>query len=204
MDRPRRFQGINDQLGHQVGDHELREIAQRLSHQVRGGDHVGRLGGDEFGVLLCDDVQPTRVDAIADRLLATVRDPSAARTCWCTSPPRHRYRPCAKDATRAEDLLLCADPAMYAAKGRGGDRYERFNASIGTEAVAKARLRHELTSALRQGEFCLYYQPIYEADGQRMAGSRCWPVGCATVLPCRLGSSCRSRRSQDRSSAWAG
>lgn len=50
------------------------------------------------------------------------------------------------------------------------DRYERFNASIGTEAVAKARLRHELTSALRQGEFCLYYQPIYEADGQRMAG----------------------------------
>ncbi len=164
------FKGINDQLGHQIGDRVLREIADRLSHQVRVGDHVGRLGGDEFGVLLCDDVQPTRVDAIADRLLASVREPIRCDDLLVHVTAAIGIALAPKDATRAEDLLLCADLAMYAAKGRGGDRYERFNASIGTEAVAKARLRHELTSALRKGEFCLYYQPIYEADGQRMAG----------------------------------
>ncbi len=164
------FKGINDQLGHQVGDDVLRQVVERLAHQVRRGDHVGRLGGDEFGVLLCDDVQPARVNAVADRLLASIREPihSGESTLHVTAAIGIAAAPA--DARRAEDLLLCADLAMYAAKNRGGDRYEPFNADIGTEAVAKARLRHDLASALRQGEFCLYYQPIYEADGKRMAG----------------------------------
>jgi len=164
------FKGVNDQHGHQIGDFVLRTTADRLSAQVRVGDHVGRLGGDEFGVLLCDDVAPQRVTAVADRLLASIREPIRIGDTLLHVTGAVGIATAPADASRTEDLLLCADLAMYAAKNRGGDRYERFNARIGTEAVGKARLRHDLASSLRHGEFCLYYQPIYEADGLRMAG----------------------------------
>lgn len=164
------FKGINDQLGHQVGDDVLRQVVDRLTDQVRRGDHVGRLGGDEFGVLLCDDVEPARVKAVADRLLASIREPihSGDTVVHLTAAIGIATAP--GDATRADDLLLRADLAMYAAKNRGGDRCQPFITSIGAEALAKARLRHDLASAMRQDEFRLYYQPIYEADGKRMAG----------------------------------
>jgi len=164
------FKGINDQLGHQVGDDVLRQVVERLFGQVRPGDHVGRLGGDEFGVLLCDDVAEGRVDAVADRVLAAIREPlrSADSLLHVTAAVGVARAP--TDARTAEDLLLCADLAMYAAKNRGGDRFEPFNAVIGTEAVTKARLRHDLASALRAGEFCLHYQPIFASNGTRMAG----------------------------------
>lgn len=164
------FKGINDQHGHQVGDQVLRGVVQRLSAHVRLGDRVGRLGGDEFGVLLCDDVDPARVVAVADRLLASIREPLRIGEDLLHVTAAIGVATAPNDASRAEDLLLCADLAMYAAKNRGGDRYEQFNASIGTEAIGKAQLRHDLANSLRQGEFCLYYQPIYEADGSRMAG----------------------------------
>ena len=164
------FKGINDQLGHQAGDDVLREIVGRLKGQVRSGDHVGRLGGDEFGVLLCDDVEAGRVHAVAERVLAAVREPVRGPDSLIHVTAAVGVARAPSDARTAEDLLLCADLAMYAAKNRGGDRFERFNAVIGTEAVTKARLRHELASALRNDDFCLHYQPIFEGDGTRMAG----------------------------------
>ncbi|HQR80696.1 MAG TPA: EAL domain-containing protein [Actinomycetota bacterium] len=164
------FKGVNDQLGHQVGDDVLRQVVERLTRQVRRGDHVGRLGGDEFGVLLCDEVEPARVRAVAERLLSSIREPihSGDTVVHLTAAIGIASAPA--DARAAEDLLLCADLAMYAAKNRGGDRCQPFISSIGEEALAKASLRHDLTSAMRQDAFRLYYQPIYEADGKRMAG----------------------------------
>jgi diguanylate cyclase (GGDEF)-like protein len=164
------FKGVNDQLGHPVGDEVLRQIVDRLASQVRLGDHVGRLGGDEFGVLLCDDVDLARVHLVAERLLAAVREPirdgdnliHVSAAIGIATAPEH--------ATKAEDLLLCADLAMYAAKKHGGDRYEMFDSSIGTEAVQKAKLRHDLSNALHNDEFVLYYQPLFEAGGLQMAG----------------------------------
>lgn len=65
--------------------------------------------------------------------------------------------------------MRSADLAMYAAKQSGGDSFEHFTAAIGTEAVAKASLRQALSEALRAGDFVAHYQPIYEADGMRLA-----------------------------------
>jgi len=163
------FKGINDQLGHQYGDEVLRQVVDRLGQQVRLTDHVGRLGGDEFGVLMCDYEQRDQVHNVARRLLGAMREPIrvgdavvqvTAAIGIATAPP---------DATTAEELLRCADLAMYAAKQGGGDAFEHFTATIGTEAVTKARLRQALAEALRAGDFVAHYQPIYEADGMRMA-----------------------------------
>ncbi len=164
------FKGVNDQLGHPVGDEVLRQIGERLGRQIRLGDHVGRLGGDEFGVLLCDQVEPKRVQVVAERLLAAVREPIREGDNLIHVSCAIGIAMAPDDATMPEDLLLCADLAMYAAKNHGGDRYEIFDSSIGTEAVQKAKLRHDLTMSLRNDQFLLHYQPIFEADGQRMAG----------------------------------
>ncbi len=163
------FKEINDQLGHPVGDEVLRRVVQRLVGQVRLGDQVGRLGGDEFGVLLCDYGAPERVAQIAGRLLATIRRPLVMPegTLHVTAAIGIATAPA--DADDAEGLLHCADLAMYAAKKGGGDMSVSFTPNIGKEAFERAQLRQDLAVSLRAGDFSIHYQPIYEAGGGRMA-----------------------------------
>lgn len=164
------FKGINDQLGHQVGDVVLKTVVERIDNQVRLGDLVGRLGGDEFGILLCDYANVTQVHAVADRLLTALREPIrfADNVLHVTAAIGVATVP--GDAQHADDLLQYADLAMYAAKQAGGDVFQDFTPVIGRQAVQKAQMRQDLAEALRGDEFGLYYQPILEADGGRLAG----------------------------------
>ncbi len=164
------FKEINDQLGHQVGDEVLRRVVDRLGQQVRLTDHVGRLGGDEFGVLLCDYETRDQVHKVADRLLASVRGPIRQGESVLHVTAAVGIATAPADSTGAEQLLQCADLAMYAAKEAGGDAYRDFTPTIGTQAVTRARTRQALSEAVRAREFIVHYQPIYEADGLRMAG----------------------------------
>lgn len=164
------FKAINDQLGHQVGDDVLRRVVDRLGQQVRLTDHVGRLGGDEFGVLLCDYDAREQVHSVAERLLAAVRSPIRFGESQLHVTAAIGIAAAPGDATNAEELLQCADLAMYAVKQSGGDAYLDFNPGMGTEAVARARMRQALSESVRQRAFVLHYQPVYEADGMRLAG----------------------------------
>lgn len=165
------FKEINDQLGHQVGDEVLRRIVERLVEQVRVEDHVGRLGGDEFGVLLCDEGDVSQPEQVAERLLASLRDPMLVGDAQLHVTAAIGIACAPRDATDAEMLLQRADLAMYAAKREGGDCFEVYNEAIGQEAVARAKFRSDLSDSLREGDFLLFYQPIYEAETKRMAGA---------------------------------
>ena len=164
------FKGINDQLGHRVGDDVLRQLVDRISQQIRDGDHLGRLGGDEFGVLLSDDVDRERTAAVAQRILASIREPfrSGGNLIHLTVSVGGALAP--DDAVTPESLLLCADLAMYASKNRAGDRFDWFEPAIGVQAMERAKLRQDLTAAIADHDFCLYYQPIFEVETLRMAG----------------------------------
>lgn len=164
------FKGINDQLGHEAGDEVLRSVVLRLGQQVRLTDHVGRLGGDEFGVLLCDYVSRDQVHKVAERLLGAVRQtiPYAGTELQVSAAIGIATAP--DDATSAEELLLHADLAMYAAKKAGGDTWQDYTPAISADAAARGRLRQALAEGLRDRSFRVHYQPIYEADGLRMAG----------------------------------
>jgi diguanylate cyclase (GGDEF)-like protein len=164
------FKAINDQLGHQVGDDVLREVVDRLAQQVRLTDHVGRLGGDEFGVLLCDYDTRDQVHKVAERLLAAVGAPIRQGDSLLHVTSAIGIATAPADATNAEDLLQCADLAMYAAKEGGGDTFRDFTPEIGTQAVSRAKTRQALSDAVRSRDFIAHYQPIYEADGLKMAG----------------------------------
>ena len=70
-----RFKDVNDQLGHQAGDDVLVVVARRLAASLRGHDHLGRLGGDEFGVLLTEVRDEEEVRAVVDRLVIALEQP---------------------------------------------------------------------------------------------------------------------------------
>ena len=117
------FKQVNDTHGHAVGDRILLDVARRLKAVARRGDTVARLGGDEF-VLLCDNVEPGRIESIADRLLSSLSEPfndvgpsespSASIGTATTDDPQ----------ASASGLLHAADSAMYRAKTNGCNRVE--------------------------------------------------------------------------------
>jgi len=127
------FKDINDNFGHQFGDEVLKTTAERLLHAVRREDTVARIGGDEFVVLLSDLTCPEDAEQIAGEIVQSLALPISASGMpvqvsvsvgICTST----------DAELDPDALLKnADSALYAAKERGRNRFERFTAETPCE-----------------------------------------------------------------------
>jgi diguanylate cyclase (GGDEF)-like protein/PAS domain S-box-containing protein len=186
------FKAINDALGHEAGDELLKVVAQRLGEQVRPGDSVGRLAGDEF-VVLCDRVeQPVMLATLAERLNDALRQP-------LTLANGHEIRVAASigvaighgSTHAADDLLRNADTAMYAVKSRGRDSWQFFNESIEAEARQRVTILTGLRTALERDELSVRYQPIVAVNGRRVVGAEVllrWtppegPVSPAVFVP---------------------
>ena len=163
------FKNINDSLGHQAGDHLLKEIARRLQRTLRREDTVARLGGDEFVVIL-SDVSEEAANRVAGKVLAAVRQP-------CQVLGHRLHISCSigvafypADGDSAEILLRNADGAMYRAKQEGRDRVRYYTADINRRAVARLALEEALHQALERGEFLLHYQPRIDSENGDILG----------------------------------
>jgi diguanylate cyclase (GGDEF)-like protein len=154
------FKDVNDQLGHVAGDKVLNHVAERLRAQAEPGDVVGRVGGDEFAVLVTGEDDLPRAVAMAGRILAAMREPFTFADVPVHLTASVGIARAPGDATGAEELLLRADLAMYAAKNVGGDRHQLFQDDLVTAALGRATLRRDLAQAIREQEFELAYQPI--------------------------------------------
>ena len=161
------FKAVNDTLGHRAGDALLVAVAQRLAGCVRARDTVGRLGGDEFIVVL-DDIDPAGADLAVQRILAALTTPVVA--------DGHELLVRASIGVAdggtgddADELLRRADIAMYAAKNDGGGGFARYRPDLGG-AGRPAPLGAELRQAIADGQFFLVYQPIVALDGQHITG----------------------------------
>jgi diguanylate cyclase (GGDEF)-like protein len=118
------FKGVNDKFGHAAGDEVLREVARRLSGAMRGGDTVARLGGDEFILLLSGARARSEVDQALGRLIAVAREPvELASHDVVRLSASVGVAAFPGDATDPQQLLRCADAAMYLAKSLGKDRW---------------------------------------------------------------------------------
>ena len=165
------FKGVNDQFGHQVGDDVLRVTVNRILAQVRDADHVGRLGGDEIGVLLCEGPPGAPVTPVAERILAALREPMHVDELLIHITGSIGIATFPTDGDRPDELITRADLAMYAAKNAGGDRCLQFSAELGSEAMDIAQLRHDLARAVLSGDFELAYQPIVALESGAVAGA---------------------------------
>jgi diguanylate cyclase (GGDEF)-like protein len=155
------FKGVNDRLGHTVGDGVLREVAQRLIECVRRSDLVARLGGDEFVVLLPDvlsrlDVARVR-SAVLDRMAVPLTLPGVVEPLGVGASVGEAMAPL--DGTTALGLLEVADGAMYRAKGA-----QRRTGRLAVAPTWETALRE----AVPRGEILAHFQPIMAFPSGRM------------------------------------
>ena len=165
-----RFKEINDSLGHAAGDEVLKEVARRLQSCLRSTDSVGRLGGDEFIVLLEDVHHVDEISVVAGKIIEAFAEPAevAGHELHLSTSVGVTVYPL--DDQDANILLKNADMAMYQAKQEGRNNFQFFAAEMGTRAERGADLRLRLHRALERGEFALHYQPQVHVTSGRITG----------------------------------
>ena len=164
------FKDVNDSMGHDVGDHLLKEIANRLIFTARECDFVSRLGGDEFCILLEDLNESCDIEGAVERLINAIEAPvdlSARQFRPRTSIGIARYP---VDGTNAQVLMKSADSAMYSAKRSGKHQYEYYNFNLTDQAEQRLSLIGDLREAFHRNEFCLYYQPVISLASGHVIG----------------------------------
>jgi diguanylate cyclase (GGDEF)-like protein/PAS domain S-box-containing protein len=121
-----RFKTVNDNLGHEVGDHLLQVVGQRLFQTLRPSDSVARLGGDEFAAILNDLHDPSEAAYVAERLLAVISEPVEFEGGTLVTTVSIGIAAAEDGDASAGELLRRADFAMYSAKDRGRARVESY------------------------------------------------------------------------------
>ena len=163
------FKTVNDSLGHHAGDQLLTVVSRRLQSLVRSNDTVARLGGDEFAVLLQGvDSQATAMQ-IADRIVASMREPveiAGRQITLSVSVGLAFAEPCKS----TEQLLSEADVAMYEAKSKGKSRWASFETAMRSKTVERLELANAFRGALEREEFFLLYQPYFSVRDGRIEG----------------------------------
>jgi diguanylate cyclase (GGDEF)-like protein len=165
------FKSINDSSGHAAGDEVLKIAAARLQSAVREEDHVIRLGGDEFTIILEHTEGHAQVVPLAERIVHALNEPFTLRGIQHYSVRGSvgiSLYP--QDGTSSETLLQHADTAMYAAKANGKGHYRFYQPSLSERLMTLMKARQELNSAIELGEFVLYYQPRINAFSGELCG----------------------------------
>lgn len=165
------FKKINDTLGHDMGDKLLKEAAARLQSVLRSGDTVGRLGGDEFIILLGGITQATAAQPVAEALLSKFTDAFKIdnRELVLTASIGISIYP--DDGDNLSELLRNADSAMYHSKERGRNTYSYFTDKMNEGVSRRLLLEEQMHGALNRGEFTLCYQPQVEIISGRIVGA---------------------------------
>jgi diguanylate cyclase (GGDEF)-like protein len=166
------FKKVNDLCGHLAGDQVLLMIAERLKRTVRATDIVGRIGGDEFAVVLFECGSPENVAKVADQMIAAIAEP------FPTQPsPSHvglsiGVTMIPNDADDPETLLRWSDMAMYVAKSQGKNRYQFFSEEINDKVSGELQMETALRSALKDPGSGLWvaYQPQVCAQTRKIVG----------------------------------
>jgi len=153
-----RFKVVNDSLGHSVGDQLLVVCADRIRLSLRPGDLLCRLGGDEFAILLTTPADMATASAVADRLLALLREPAQIGDLE-VFPSASIGIAIPQIEDTIDDLLRHADSAMYESKSAGRDRWTGFDASMRTAVLDRVRTETDLRLAIENGQLEVHYQP---------------------------------------------
>jgi diguanylate cyclase (GGDEF)-like protein/PAS domain S-box-containing protein len=164
------FKKINDSLGHDVGDKLLQSVAARLISCVRRSDTVGRLGVDEFVVLLTQVEHAEDAAHSAQKILRSLAAPHIIDNKTLDLNVSVGVSTYPNDARDAEGLINRADNAMYEAKEHGRNTYQFFRHEMHARLAERQSLEADLRYALGRNEFLLHYQPILNLQTGKIAG----------------------------------
>jgi diguanylate cyclase (GGDEF)-like protein len=164
------FKPVNDTFGHPKGDAVLQAVAKRLCDEVGQDGHVGRMGGDEFAIVLADAQSRHKIELLAGRIIKAIAEPymidqteiRIGVSIGCAFGPI--------DGATVDDLILKADLALYEAKGAGRGVAKYFSSELQTEQDDRVRLETDLRGAIANKQFHLVYQPLVNAKTQKLVG----------------------------------
>ncbi len=164
------FKKINDTLGHDSGDKLLIKVAKRLRNTVPDGDTIGRLGGDEFIVLLGGLKDAADAMPLVVKLLNCFKKAFkiAKRELILTASVGISIYP--DDGKDSSTLLRSADSAMYHSKAQGRNTYSYFTESMNQQVSRQFALEEQMHGALDRGEFTLCYQPLVNITSRKITG----------------------------------
>ena len=152
------FKEINDTQGHSEGDQVLFEVGKKLKEICPGNTLVGRLGGDEFGIIL-ESSDPQAIEALATSLVEglSIRQQYGDCTFWITGSVGIALYP--RDGQEVFELIKNADVAMYQAKGKGKNQFRYFDPEISRRKQLELQMISDLATGIQQDIFELFYQP---------------------------------------------
>jgi len=165
-----RFKAVNDTLGHPVGDQLLQQAAGRLTQIIGDKGQVGRLGGDEFQIVLPQIIQPEKLASIANAIILSLAKPFAIEGEQVRIGSSVGIAVSEGQGVGASALVRNADLALYAAKDAGRGVYRFYANAMHNQASERKAIEDALRDALAKDELTLLYQPIVDVLRERITG----------------------------------
>ncbi|WP_252509765.1 EAL domain-containing protein [Thalassospira sp. TSL5-1] len=165
-----RFKLINDSLGHDFGDLLLKEVANRLRDIMRRNDTLGRLGGDEFLIIIPQLSETQEAATLAQTVIDAFSPTFEIRGRQLFVTPSIGIALSPADGDDFATLMRNADAAMYSAKARGGGTYHFFTKMMNESAAARLAMENDLRDAIKREQFEVYYQPKIHLATGRLSG----------------------------------
>ena len=165
-----RFKQVNDTMGHPAGDALLKQVAQRLEHTVAAAGRVGRLGGDEFQVILPGHIPREELARLADRIISNLSQPYLIEGHRVVIGASVGIALSPDDGVTSEALIRNADLALYAAKDGGRGRHHFYAADLHSDAEERRQLEQDLRDAISTGGLELHYQPVVHTTTEKITG----------------------------------
>jgi len=164
------FKGINDSLGHHVGDELLKAVASRIKDCIKPTDLIARLGGDEFAVIQTAAGDRDDVVEFVTRIHEAIRQPHQCLGHQLTTDASIGIALAPQDGTDLDQLIKSADLAMYGAKAEGRRTHRFFEPVMDARAKARLTMEQDLRQAMVDGGFEIHYQPLLDLDSDAVAG----------------------------------
>lgn len=165
-----RFKEVNDKFGHPAGDEFLVEVASRLRRCTRPAEHVARIGGDEFALVMANLARPEDALEIAERFVAAFTEAFRIEGRQIVGATSVGIVLAPRDGTTSPDVMKNADAALYRAKKAGPGTIRFFEASDDRVSRDRKALQSDLEGAIARNELFLVFQPFLDLDEGRITG----------------------------------
>ncbi len=164
------FKGINDSLGHDVGDKILKVVTQRLSKIIQKKDALARLGGDEFAIIVEDLRHGQDASLLANKIVKLLAQPITIdeHVLYISSSIGISIYP--NDGISSGNLIKYADAAMYKAKDEGRNNFQYYSSEMTELAFERVVMDTSLREALKNEDFIVYYQPQVNGESGEITG----------------------------------
>ena len=172
-----KFKQVNDTLGHAAGDELLKQVARRIERSIERECEIGRLGGDEFQIMIPDVDDRGVLGDIAMKIITMLKQPYSLEEGRCVIGCSVGIAVAPHDGITREEIVRAADLALYAAKNGGRGQFRFYTCDLENEAIFRRRLEADIDVAVREKQLFLKYEPIVDGRTQKVRALEahiCW------------------------------